>query len=162
MGIILDIIVLLTLAITMIFAVRLSRQFNDLKANESQLKSLILGLDNSTNKAKLAIQEMSSTAMSSGEELQLKINKSRELYDELEMVVEAGDNLAGRLQIMAEKTSKSAPSQKKPIKKKAKSEPIKKPKAKPMKKIIKKDNNKNMSQAEIGLMEALKNSRKAE
>ena len=159
MDLIIDIGLLLFLAITIFFPIRLSRQLNELKANEKNLKNMIMAFDNSTNKAKLAVQEMATTATEAAEDLQLVINKGRELSGELNVVIGAGDSLGTRLENLAVKDRPT--SNKKPIKKSTDKPAIKTPQARSTKKPIKKENNKTMSKAEMELMQALKDNSKA-
>jgi len=112
---ILDIVVLIGLVATIFYAIRLSRQFEILQKDKGQLDILIQNLSNATNRADVAVKNMRDTAIDTGESLQSKINTSRALFDELEIMIEAGDNLADRLQNLAEKGRKASikPSKKK-------------------------------------------------
>lgn len=140
---ILDVVVLVGLVATIFYAVRLSRQFEILQQDKGQLDTLIKNLSNATNRADIAVKNMRETAIDTGENLQNKINTSRALFDELEIMVEAGDNLADRLQDLAEKGRKASA---KPSKKKASAS--------------KKTNDENHSRAEKELLAALKANQK--
>ena len=140
---ILDVVVLIGLVATIFYAVRLSRQFEVLQKDKGQLDLLIQNLSNATNRADIAVKNMRDTAIDTGENLQSKINTSRALFDELEIMIEAGDNLADRLQNLAEKGRKAST---KPSKNKAAAS--------------KKTGDENHSRAEKELLAALKANQK--
>ncbi len=145
---ILDGIVLLALVITIFFSLRLSRQFSVLKQDQENLDKLIKSLDVATDKAEHAVQNMKSAAIDTGEGLQSKINVARSLFDELEIMIQAGDNLAERLSQAAEDGRKKMTADKKP--KTAK-------KAAPKVKKAESPEEKGMSRAEKELLAAVKN-----
>ena len=144
---ILDGIVLLALAVTIFFSLRLSRQFSVLKQDQENLDKLIKSLDVATDKAEQAVQNMKSVAIDTGEGLQSKINVARSLFDELEIMIQAGDNLAERLSQAAESSRK-----------KMTAEPKAKTTKKAAPKATKTENpeEKGMSRAEKELLAAVK------
>ncbi len=102
-----DILVLLALAVMIFYAVRLSRYFSTLKRDQEQMQALVKNLDTAASRAENAVRALKETASSSGDELQETINQARALSDELGLMIEAGDNLANRLQGLAEKSRKT-------------------------------------------------------
>lgn len=107
-GFYIDIVLLCVLAVVLVYAFRLSRQFSHIQDDQKQLETLIIQLNKASERAENAVQAMRESAVESGELLQEKINVSRTLIDELEIMIEAGDSLAGRLQVLAERSRKAA------------------------------------------------------
>ncbi|MBI1214762.1 MAG: hypothetical protein GC185_02960 [Alphaproteobacteria bacterium] len=108
LGLILDVLILLALGATIFHAQRLSRQFNRMQADREAFEKLIAALNAAADRAEAAIAAFKETAGVSGDRLQERINAARAISDELEIMVQAGDNLAERLQSLAEQGGKSA------------------------------------------------------
>lgn len=106
-GLILNIVVLAALAATLVYAHRLSKQFTDMQADRKAFEQLITSLNLASARAEAATQALKEAATQGGDQLQDKINKARALSDELEIMVQAGDNLAHRLQGLAEQGRKA-------------------------------------------------------
>ncbi|TAL30286.1 MAG: hypothetical protein EPN97_12750 [Alphaproteobacteria bacterium] len=104
-GIILDIIVLCVLAATIIHARRLSRQFAEMQQGRKTFEKLIESINQAAARADGATKSLREAAQQGGDRLQDKINTARGLADELEIIVQAGDSLAGRLEGLARRTS---------------------------------------------------------
>jgi len=107
-GLIFDIVILAALAATIFYAHRLSKQFNAMQADRKAFEQLIANLNIASSRAEAATKALKEAASQGGDQLQDKINKARELSDELEIMVQAGDNLAERLQGLAEGSRKNA------------------------------------------------------
>ncbi len=105
-GLVFNIIILVVLGATIFYAHRLSKQFTGMQANKQAFEQLIAALNLSSSRAEAAIKGLKEAAQQGGDQLQNKINKARELSDELEIMVQAGDNLAGRLSGLAEGSRK--------------------------------------------------------
>lgn len=103
-GLAFDIIILVALAVTMWRATQLSKQFDRMQADRKAFEQLIGALNLSASKAEAAIRGIKDTAIESGNTLQDKVTRARGISDELEIMVQAGDNLAERLQTLAEKS----------------------------------------------------------
>ena len=103
-GLTFDIIMLFAFGITMWRAIVLSRQFEKIQADRKAFELLIQALNLAAAKAEGAIRSLKDAAIESGGALQDKVNKARGLSDELEIMVQAGDNLAERLQDLAGKS----------------------------------------------------------
>ena len=103
-----DVLVLAGLAATIFYAVRLNRYFSTLKADQADMQKLVKSLDLAAARAETAVKALRETAVLSGGQLQEQINKGRSLFDELALMIEAGDNLADRLQQLAEKSRRAA------------------------------------------------------
>ena len=85
------------------FALKLSKQLKSLQADRRAFDLLIQALNLSSAKAEGAVKNLKDTAMDSGDKLQSKINEARALSEELEIILQAGDSRAARLQKLAEK-----------------------------------------------------------
>lgn len=103
-GLFFDIIILVALAATMWRAVTLSRQFERMQADRKAFEQLIGALNLAASRAEAAIKSIKDNAIESGGVLQDKVTRARAISDELEIMVQAGDNLAERLQGLAEKS----------------------------------------------------------
>ncbi|MCK5556343.1 MAG: hypothetical protein KAI76_08900 [Alphaproteobacteria bacterium] len=101
-----DIALLTALGVTVFYCFRLSRQFTQMRADRKAFEILIQSLNVASAKADASIKSFRETAVGSGDSLQEKINRSRALSDELEIMIQAGDDLANRLQSLAEKSRK--------------------------------------------------------
>jgi len=109
-GMIFDFILLAALGVVMYRAWQLSKQFAQMQANRAAFEQLIQALNIATQRAEGAIMGLREAATESADGLQSKINAARALSDELEIMVQAGDSLAERLQNLAAK-SRVAPSE---------------------------------------------------
>lgn len=92
-----DVIIAILLAVTIFYAYRLSKVINVIRDSRADLSVLIRDLNSGIIRAEQAIHGLREIAIGSGDELQDRINKSRELVDELLLINEAGENLANRL-----------------------------------------------------------------
>lgn len=104
-GLILDVIILCVLAATIIHARRLSRQFAEMQQGRKTFEKLIEAINQAASRADVATKSLRAAAQQGGDRLQEKINAARGLADELEIIVQAGDSLAGRLEGLARKTT---------------------------------------------------------
>jgi hypothetical protein len=108
LGIAIDIVMLCALGFTIFVGLRLSRRLDQLQADRKAFEQLISALNLAASRAELAIRSMKEAAVESGDKLQEKTGAARALAEELEIVVEAGDNLAERLTTLAEKGRRAA------------------------------------------------------
>lgn len=112
LGMAIDILLLLILGVTMFFGLRLSRQFSEIKADQARLATLVGQLNEASKRAEGAVASMKKTAIETSEQLQGRIGKAQALSEELEIMIEAGDSLAERLQHIAEDSRKSVDAKK--------------------------------------------------
>jgi len=101
-GLIFDVVILAALGATILYARRLSEQFNRMQAGKQAFEQLIAALNLASSRAEGAIKALKDAVLSGGDQLQDKVNKARALSDELEIMIQAGDNLAERLSGAAE------------------------------------------------------------
>ncbi|MEZ0222937.1 MAG: DUF6468 domain-containing protein [Alphaproteobacteria bacterium] len=104
-GLILDIIILCVLAATIIHARRLSRQFTEMQQGRKTFEKLIEAINQAAARADTATKSLREAAKQGGDRLQDRINTARGLADELEIIVQAGDSLAERLEGLARKSA---------------------------------------------------------
>jgi hypothetical protein len=93
----LNVVILCALGAAIFYAFTLSRQLKSLQADRKGLEALITSLNIASAKADAAARGIRAAAEEGADALQKKINTARALSDELEIIVEAGDNLAERL-----------------------------------------------------------------
>jgi len=108
LGLLLNIFILAALCVTIFYCLRLSRQFDQMRADRKVFETLIQGLNAASARAEASIKSFKEVAVGNGDILQDKINKSRAMVDELEIMIQAGDSLADRLQSLAEKSRKAS------------------------------------------------------
>ena len=101
-----NIALLTALGVTIFYCFRLSRQFTQMRADHTAFETLIQSLNTASTKADASIRSFKETAHDSSDALQKKINRSHALFDELEIMIQAGDDLANRLQSLAEENRK--------------------------------------------------------
>ena len=98
-----DILIAILLAATIFYAVRLTFHLRNFRQNRRELDKLINNLNSEIDTAHKAIEGLRTTSQEAGEDLQDKISKAQGLSEELQLMNEAGDNLAARLEKLAER-----------------------------------------------------------
>ena len=96
-GFIMDVVILATLAATIFYALRLSGQLKILKDSRTQLELLVSNLAINITRAQEAIQEMHDVAGEASDRLQGAIKEAYGISEELQLITEAGENLADRI-----------------------------------------------------------------
>jgi len=114
LSVVLDGLILLLLGITVLIAGRLSVQLKAFRQSRSELETLIAELSLCIESADRSIEGLRSSARESGRDLQGQINEASALSDELQIMTEAGDSLASRLENVAEKSFRTSESNRKP------------------------------------------------
>lgn len=104
LGLVLDIVLLGALGAAMHRAWLLSRQFEQVRADRAAFEQLISALNIAVGRAGEAIDGLKDATNQAGDALQAKVNAARALEGELEIMLQAGDSLAERLQDAAEKS----------------------------------------------------------
>lgn len=103
LGLIMDIVLLGALGVAIHRAWMLSKQFEKTRADRAAFEQLISALNIAAGRAEEAIDGLKAAVNDAGDGLQSKVNTARALQAELEIMLQAGDNLAERLQALAEK-----------------------------------------------------------
>lgn len=104
-GFALNVVILCALGAAIFYAWRLSTQLKSLQADRKALEGLITALNIASSKAELGAKSLKIAAEEGADALQKKINAARALSEELEIIVEAGDNLAERLSRLPQQRS---------------------------------------------------------
>lgn len=110
-SLVMDVIVLAALAVTIYYSVRLSRSLNAFRQYRQEFSNVLGQLSHNIDQANSAILGMKEASRSSGEHLQELVDQARLLADELNLINQASDSLAGRLELLAEKNRKVAKGQ---------------------------------------------------
>src|SRR3989339_1466896 len=108
LSIALDLTIVVLLATMIFFSVKLSAGLKAFRESRGELSSLLGKLSVSIAQAEQAVSGMRNAAKESGNELQDVINKAISLSDELQFINEAGNNLAKRLENLADRGGKMA------------------------------------------------------
>ena len=107
-GLVMDLLVLLFLAATMFFAWNLSRNLAVFRKSRKDLDKLVQDLSAQIERADQAVLGMKNAAREGGKGLQDLIAEARNLSEELQLMTESGDNLAGWLERLAERNRELA------------------------------------------------------
>lgn len=102
-GVLIDIVVLLFLGLTIFYAWRLSSYMKIFRDSRRDMESLLVKLDQDIARAEKSVLGMRNAAESAAMKLNETIKESKFLADELKFMNEAGDNLATRLEKLAER-----------------------------------------------------------
>ena len=105
--IILDIIILCGLAGFIFYAVKLSRALNSFRAHRAEFDQVMINLTQHIDNAQIAVNELKQTSKESGDDLHKLVRDAQFLADELQLINEAGNSLASRLEGLAERGRKS-------------------------------------------------------
>lgn len=100
---ILDGVILVLLAATVFLAARLSIQLKDFRESRRSMEGLVRDLARHVDKAQQAIEGLRESVREAGRDLHGKIREAQALTDELQIIIESGNNLASRLEQLAEK-----------------------------------------------------------
>lgn len=102
-GQILDAVILILLCVTIFYAARLSMFMNNFRDSKAEFDVLMNDLGRNIQRAEQAIANMRMIAAESNGELQTAVKEAKFLSDELRFMTDAGDNLATRLEKLAER-----------------------------------------------------------
>ena len=100
-GLILDVVIVVLLGATIFYAIRLSKYLDAFRSNRADMEYLIRELSSQITRAQAGVTALDDAAKQSGEDLQTLVTKARGMVEELSLMTEAGDNLAGRLENLA-------------------------------------------------------------
>ena len=99
----LDIIIIVMLAATIFYAVRLGKHLSVFRANRSEMERLIRELSTQITRAQEGISVLDDISSTQGDHLRQMVAKAQGLCDELEIMTQAGNSLAERLENLATK-----------------------------------------------------------
>ncbi|PZQ48462.1 MAG: hypothetical protein DI551_01540 [Micavibrio aeruginosavorus] len=98
-----DFAILVLLAATVYLAFRLNLNLKNFSESRSEMEGLVNRLTANIDKAETAVAGMQNTARKAGIELDEVISDAKKLRDELKFMNETGNNLASRLENVAER-----------------------------------------------------------
>lgn len=94
----LDGLLLLFLAAVLFACLRVNKRLADMRNGQAELADLVSRLEAATNQAKESLGHLRKESGAAEESLRHEAKRARALADELTLITEAGDNLAGRLE----------------------------------------------------------------
>lgn len=97
-SLVLDGIVAVLLGVTIFYCFHLDRRLRTLRSGKDELKQIVLGLTDATLRAQQSVAELKQSGQDVAEGLTERVVGARALRDELELMIEAGNNLANRLE----------------------------------------------------------------
>jgi hypothetical protein len=106
----LEAVLIVLLGATMFHAVRLERALGVLKRDRAVLESLVSGFNAATRQAEAAIERLRSAVDGAGRQVARQIDGATLLKDDLGLLIERGDRLADRLDLLARQNRPVAPS----------------------------------------------------
>ncbi|HNQ92140.1 MAG TPA: DUF6468 domain-containing protein [Alphaproteobacteria bacterium] len=99
----LDIVIIVMLGATIFYAARLGKHLSIFRANRSEMERLIRELSSQITRAQEGISTLDDISSTQGDHLRQMVAKAQGLCDELEIMTEAGNSLAERLEKLASK-----------------------------------------------------------
>lgn len=106
-SLILDGLILIFLAVTIFYAARLSLQLKTFKNNRKAMEKLLETLTENIDQAERSVAGLQGTAGATGRDLQDHVDEARNLLDELQLMQQSGNNLADRLEKLADRNSRT-------------------------------------------------------
>lgn len=95
---VLDVIIVVLLVATIVFAAILNSRLNDLRRNKDQLGRLINSFNDATTRAESGIPRLRKTAEEAGQALHEQVEKAQTLRDDLAFLIDRADTTASRLE----------------------------------------------------------------
>ncbi len=102
-SLLLDIIILFFLGATIFYVLRLSNGLNDFKLHRREFDNVITSLLSSIDQAERSVQTLKQAGAKEAGELESLIMQSKSISEELKIINEAGEGMAKRLEVLAEK-----------------------------------------------------------
>lgn len=98
LNLILDVVILVLLGMTIVYAARLSLQLKRLRDSRGDMDKIVRELVRNIDKAERAVVMLRESADEQGAKLQRTIGNAVSLADELQLMTDSGDRLASRLE----------------------------------------------------------------
>jgi hypothetical protein len=99
-SVILDVVILVLLGFTIVYAARLSMQLQRLRNSKADLDKLIRDLVKSIDQAERAVDGLHDTARGVGGDLQKVIDRAGLITGDLEVMTDSGERLAAKLETL--------------------------------------------------------------
>lgn len=100
-SVLLDLVMVFLLAGTIFYAWRLSEQISRFRNSRAEMDRLVRELNMAVDRAGGAVLALREAAQTSGDDLQKIMRQATELSDELQLMTESANSLAGRLESAA-------------------------------------------------------------
>jgi hypothetical protein len=105
----LDVVVVGLLIATIVYATVLDRRIRQLRAMRAELETMVVGFNTATARAESAIGDLKSGTEAGSRELKPLIATGRQIADDLQFLVERGNELADRLDVGISAARTAAP-----------------------------------------------------
>lgn len=107
LSIFIDVLVMVGLASTIYFTLKLSKNLNNFRNHREEFQALMSELNQNIEQAYEALAALREGSNRSGQDMEQQLEEARHLVDELEMMTKSGNNLADRLGELADKSRAS-------------------------------------------------------
>ena len=108
LGLIFDLVLIGLLAAGISFAMKLTKQLNEMRASRAEMERFVLAFNATVTRAEAGVQNLKSAARSSGDDLEQLIEKGQSLRDELMFLTESADQIATRITQTAADAAKAS------------------------------------------------------
>lgn len=98
LNLLLDVIIIVLLAATIVYAVMLNSRLAQLRDNRDDLARLVAAFNDATARAESGIPKLRRAAEDAGNALQERVEKAQTLRDDLAFMIERADSMAGKLE----------------------------------------------------------------
>jgi len=98
LNLLLDLIIIVLLVPTIVYAVILNTRLKQLRDNRDDLARLVAAFNDATARAESGIPKLRRAAEEAGQSLQERVEKAQTLRDDLAFMTERADSMAGRLE----------------------------------------------------------------
>ena len=100
MELLLELVLVVLLAATLLRAVRLERALGALKRDRMAMEELIAGFNAGTRQAEIGIEQLRGAANGAGQQIARQVDAALSLKDDLSLLIERGDQLADRMDVL--------------------------------------------------------------
>jgi len=97
-GLVVEGLVAILLVAAIYYCIILNRRLTKLRDGQDEFTGLVMELNESTRRAQNSVQDLKSSTVETGKQLEEQIAAGRVLVDELSIITESGNNLASRLE----------------------------------------------------------------
>jgi len=98
LNLLLDVIIIVLLAATIVYAVILNSRLAQLRDNRDDLARLVAAFNDATARAESGIPKLRRAAEDAGNALQERVEKAQTLRDDLAFMIERADSMASKLE----------------------------------------------------------------
>lgn len=109
LSLVMDFVVLLALAGTIYYAMRLSSALNNFKSHREELKGLLIDLSTHIDQAQTSINALKNAGDAAANDLDDVLHDARRMAEELKLINETGNSLATRLENAASDAAQNMP-----------------------------------------------------